>query len=119
VNDIFKTDHFGKGQGLDPDQKDGPSNPHDSSRSSYLKILFLEFHQVFGKYPDLSDIYLEGCGPLFFFGIKFKLIQVEIRLFRHAQNAAVLEFDAQHGISPGLNLVAEMNGNSPADLDRG
>jgi len=119
LNDILKTDDLGNLTGLvDPDQENGPSNPYHGGRGSYLKILFLEFQQVLGKHPHLSDVHLEGCGPLFFFGIKFKLIQVEVGLFRHGQDAAVLEFDAQHGIGAGLDVVAEMNGHSYGGLNR-
>jgi hypothetical protein len=118
LNDIFKTDHFGNGQGLDPDQKNSPPYAHHGRWGSYFKILFFEFHQVLGKYPDLSDIHLEGCGPLFPFGIEFKLIEVQIGLFGHAQNAAVFEFDAEHRSGARLDLIAEMDSHPSADLDR-
>jgi hypothetical protein len=118
LNHIFKAEDLGNGAGfVDPDQEQGPSNPHHGGRGSYLKVLLFEFQQVLGKYPDLSDIHLERCGPLLFLGIKFKLIQVEVGLFRHAEDAAVFQFDTKHGIGAGLDVVAEMNGHSPGDLD--
>ncbi len=76
VNSLIKTDDLGNCLGLYPDQEKGASNTHHGGRGSYLKGLFLELQQVFGKYPDFSEIYLEGRGPFLFLGIKFKLIQV-------------------------------------------
>jgi hypothetical protein len=46
------------------------------------------------------------------------LIKVEVRLFRHAEDAAVFEFDAHTRISAGLDAIAQMNRHSPGDPDR-
>jgi len=117
LNHIFETDHLGNCVGLDPYQEEGPPNPHHRGRGPYLKILFLELQEVLGKDPDLSQVHLEGCGPLLFLGVEFKLIQVEVGLFPHGQDAPVLEFDAEHGICGGLDMVAQMNGQSHGGLD--
>jgi len=118
LNHIFETDHLGNCVGLDPYQEEGPPNPHHRGRGPYLKILFLELQEVLGKDPDLSQVHLEGCGPLLFLGVEFKLIQVEVGLFPHGQDAAVLEFDAERGIGAGFDVVAQKNGHSHGHLHR-
>ena len=82
LNSFIETDDIGNRIRFDPDQEKGASNTHHGGGGSYLKIFLFELQQVFGKYPDFSEIHLEGCGPFLFFGIKFKLIQVEIGLSR-------------------------------------
>ena len=117
LNHILKAGYVGD-TFFDPDQKQGPSNTNHRGGGSYLKILFLEFHQVLGKDPDLSDVHSERCGPLFLVGIEFKLIQVEVGLLPHGQDTAVLEFNAQRGFRACLDVISEMNGHSGGDLDR-
>jgi len=102
---------------FDPDQEQGPSNAHHGGGGPNLKVLFLELQQILGKYPDLSEVHLEGCGPRFLIGIEFKPIEVEVGLLPHGQDAAVLEFDAQHGCRVGLDMVPQLDGHSHGGLD--
>ena len=91
VHHAFKTDDFGKGAINDPDHIKGAAYTNDGGRSLNLKVFLFEFHQVLGKYFELTCQQAKFGVSFLSFRVKFKFIQMEIRFFSHGHKAAVSE----------------------------
>ena len=116
-NHAFKANNLCNGLVHHPDHVDGAANTDNSCGGFYLKASLLELHQVFGKDLEFTHHYPEFSVSFLFPDVKFKFVQMKIRLFTHGHEAAVLERQPQPRICLGFELVMEIERHAQGYLD--
>ena len=91
----MKTNNLCDGLTHNPDHINGAANADNGRGGFHLKSPLFEFHQIFCKDLEFSHHNLEFRVSLLLFGIEFKLVQANIRLFTHGHITAVFKYQPQ------------------------
>ena len=95
IESPLKTNNLGNGLVHNPDHVNGAANADHGRGGFHLKSPLFEFHQILCKDLEFSHHNLEFRVSLLLFGIEFKLVQTNIRLFTHGHITAVFKYQPQ------------------------